>query len=263
VRRALPALALLAAASLARGDASITPSAAGAARVTFAGRVVDLDGARVITDGDGQCAYPRWRFSDEAPRAQAERLRPPGGGERMNPVQLTAHHVLFGTFWGRNKGRGVVVERPSGKVVWRGGEALAMTELPDGTLDGVLVLAPDERTIAWSGADGKERWHAKNEPYSGDGAEVLVDGDRLIVLLYQQISCGTSLLAFDRATGAIVWKADVDQIMVGHSKYLHSASIALRGRNVVLTDLQSGGCSLQLFDRVTGARRLSVKKQGW
>jgi hypothetical protein len=55
----------------------------------------------------------------------------------------------------------------------------------------------------------------------------------------------------------------VDQISVGHSKYFHTASIALRGRDVVLTDVQSGGCSLQLFDRATGGRRLSVKKQGW
>jgi PQQ-like domain len=117
--------------------------------------------------------------------------------------------------------------------------------------------------LAYFGGDGKRRWRAPVIGRSGDAAEALIDGPRLLVVLYDAISCGTTVLALDRASGAIVWQADVDQISVGHSKYAHRASLKLRGNDVVLTDVQSGGCSLQTFERANGRRRLSVKKQNW
>jgi hypothetical protein len=231
------AVALVALAGLALADASIAPPA------TL----------------PSVCPQVEWPMSREPDRAAAERFRPLVGRE-THPIQMTARHVLFSTFWERDKGASLVVDRAAGKVVWRGGEALAMVEDARGELDGVLTL--EHSAPAFFGSDGKRRWRLPGAA-GGDGAQALLDGDRLVVVLYEVLSCGTRLFALDHSSGAIAWRADVDQIMVGHSKYAHRATITLRGGDVVLSDVQSGGCSLQTFDRIDGRRRSSVKKQSW
>lgn len=259
IRTALLALAL--APSAARADASVQP--AGPGKLTFAGTAVDLDTHQVgQTLAGAQCPQVEWPLSGEGERKTADSFRAAVAARDVYPKAMTARHVLFGTFWGRKDGAGAVVDRASGKVVWRGGESIAMVEDKAGALEAVVVIEHGGKTLALYGGDGKLRGRVPGESY-GDAADALLDGDQVVIALYEAISCSTSLIALDRATGAVRWKADVAQISVGHSKYAHRARIALYGRQVVLRDVQSGGCSLQTFDRATGKRLLTVTKQGW
>jgi outer membrane protein assembly factor BamB len=259
IRAAMVALALFPVA--ARGDASVAPAGPGA--ITFAGTAVNLDTYQVgQTTAGAQCPRVDWPLSNEGERKIADSFRQAVAAKEAYPKAMTAHHVLFSTFWGHGKGVGAVVDRSTGKVVWRGGEAPAMVEDSAGALEAVIVLEDDGKKLALYGGDGKLRGRVPGVPY-GDAAEALLDGDQIVVTVYQAISCSTALLALDRSTGAVRWRGDVDQISVGHSKYAHRARISLHGRDVVLRDVQSGGCSLQVFDRATGKRRLTVKKQGW
>ncbi len=80
------------------------------------------------------------------------------------------------------------------------------------------------------------------------------DAGRLYVPRYRFMSVGAGLQAFDRATGALVWSADVEMWPVDHSKYFNRIELELRGDHVLLWGHESSNDYLQVFDARTGKR---------
>jgi outer membrane protein assembly factor BamB len=78
--------------------------------------------------------------------------------------------------------------------------------------DALFVTGPHGHLVAFDAATGKERWRhdlvgefQATPPIYGFGSSPLVDGSRVVVLTGGEKSRG--MLAFDRATGRLLWSA--------------------------------------------------------
>jgi hypothetical protein len=167
-------------------------------------------------------------------------------------------HALYATSFIESKPRAVAYDlRTRKEVATVDTDQAALVENTAGDLVGILTFrhvdpAP-RHLMLW--ADGKEQWLAQPLVETwGDSATTLVSGDLLVVAFYHRIATGSSLMAFDLKTGAIRWKADVVQMMVGHSKYFNDVSLDLRGTTIVMRGFEAAGCYVQTFDAATGKR---------
>ncbi len=92
----------------------------------------------------------------------------------------------------------------------------------------------------------------------GNSLEVVPDGNRLYVAAYCNIASGSDLVCVDLKTGNEVWQADVEQLIVEHSKYGNRVHLRKFGNVLALFGHEMGGDYLQLFDAATGKRLFST-----
>lgn len=160
-----------------------------------------------------------------------------------------ARHLLFSSSYFGSKHRSYVVSASDGAIVAHLPiEAAAIVERDD-ALDAVLTA---DKTIDLYEPSGARAWSV-TEGY-GDAAAVVAVDDRLIVAHWDRISTGSSLFSVDRRTGKVLWKADVVQLSIAHSKYRNDCELVRRGDEVALIGREAGGEYVQLFDVVTGKR---------
>jgi hypothetical protein len=84
----------------------------------------------------------------------------------------------------------------------------------------------------------------------------IVGGDLVVAATFHRSASGSRLLALDLSTGALRWRAEVEQLNVPHSKYWNDVTLERRGATIVMRGWEAGGCYVQRFDLATG-RRLS------
>jgi hypothetical protein len=231
------------------------------AGVDFAGNVIDPRAARVIHPGNGRCpsdatfpAQPAWKERD--------RFHGPGDSQI---VQLTRRHALFASFW-RSHAVGAVLDAANGKQLLRlDDEPAAMIEDARGELLGLIVVDEKGGEVRRLDPEGKLRWRTQVKELRGDRARAVVDAGRLYLAPFEMISTGAQLYALDWASGAILWRGNVREIMAAHSEYLHDVRLSLQGGNVMLEGVESAGCTLQLFDVSSGLRKLelTLTPGGW
>jgi hypothetical protein len=256
-------VALSLAAPRARADAS-APLPGG--QLAFAGRLVDARAAKVLSapQGAGRCPDDA-SFPEELARHGAERLKLRGPDE-TSAVQLTARHALFASFWRVQRPVGAVVDVANGRELHRfTDEPAALIEDARGGVVGLVAIDAKAREVRRLDPDGKVRWRTPVKDLRGDRARVLLDGERLFVAPFERISTGAQLYALDWAGGALRWKGNLREIMAEHSEYMHDVRLSLAGDNLVFEGTESAGCTLQLFDRASGARKLELTETpgGW
>ena len=92
-------------------------------------------------------------------------------------------------------------------------------------------------------------------------AVAVAKGNRIFVVNYPMISSGATPLAFDRASGKLLWTGDFEALSVAHSAYMNGVEIALRatddGDVLAVRGSESAVTYLQLFDVRDGKRRYS------
>jgi hypothetical protein len=178
-------------------------------------------------------------------------------------VQAGAHALLFST-WQRGKPRhSVVIDAASGRrLLDAQDEPGAIVERADGRFEGFLVVdSPRHELRLLDGPKGRIRWRSPVETLVWDNAaSVVIAGDRLIAGIFNHGATRSSLIAFDLASGHRLWAADVEQLIVAHSKYWNDVQLELHGGLVHMLGHESAGCYLQIFDVVTGRRVYEQRK---
>jgi len=86
----------------------------------------------------------------------------------------------------------------------------------------------------------------------GDKMHIIVDENKLIVAAFSPIASGCDLVCINLQTGKEIWHADVQQLMVEHSKYLNEVYLDKIGNRIVLVGKEMGGSYVQVFDIETG-----------
>jgi outer membrane protein assembly factor BamB len=178
-------------------------------------------------------------------------------GTRMMPILVGPRYVVVGTFsFGGFPAarRSSVVRIADGAIVATvEDEVVALAERPDGTLDGLVVVAPEIRLLSLA---GKPRWtHAV--PYAEPFAAAASSGETLYLARYDPIATGVVVGAFRMTDGAEIWNGETKLPPIAHSKYRNDVRLELRPLEgaVVLRGDESSVRHVHLYDAKTGALR--------
>ncbi len=96
-------------------------------------------------------------------------------------------------------------------------------------------------------------WQIDNPGYNNSVRTILKDGI-LVVAIYDNISTGCSMDAYNASTGKLIWNGDVKQMMVAHSKYYNIVHLTLFRDKLILQGDEAYGSYLQVIDFKTGKR---------
>lgn len=151
----------------------------------------------------------------------------------------------------------------------RGGETVIL-DLKDGSqkglpyrLAGIVVSAPDRRLAGWvSTEDSGRKLNVEIGPrkftiadeQSGDAVKAILANNTLYLAHYHNIATGCGLSAYDINTGTRIWRAEVKQLMVGHSEYYNLVYLSLAAGRLILEAHEAAGTYLQIFDPASGKR---------
>jgi hypothetical protein len=173
---------------------------------------------------------------------------------------LDGRYLLVSSMWSSGPKRAVVVRVADGVEVARVEDEIAavVTRVEDGSVEGLIATTPKMRLLETNGAT---RWTDATLPYVQDSAVAVAKGDRIYVVNFPMISTGAAPLAFERATGKLLWAGDFEQLSVAHSAYSNGVAIALHATNdgdvLAVRGSESMVTYLQLFDVRDGKRRYS------
>jgi outer membrane protein assembly factor BamB len=140
--------------------------------------------------------------------------------------------------------------------------------LPQGAITGLLqekdwlvLTTSDVRRLS---GEGKTRWRTPfAEPYGfAAGGVVEVRGGDVVAFRYGRIhDSGVELVRLKAATGEVVWRAWCNPLGVGHSEYLHDATVAVEGERLRVSSRGSYGTFVEVLDLRTGKQlRRTAKK---
>jgi hypothetical protein len=96
-------------------------------------------------------------------------------------------------------------------------------------------------------------WQIANTAYNNTVRTVLKDSV-LVVAIYNNISTGCEVDAYNAHTGNLLWKGDVKQMMVAHSEYYNTVYLTLFRDKLILEGIEAYGSYLQVLDFKTGKR---------
>jgi hypothetical protein len=97
-------------------------------------------------------------------------------------------------------------------------------------------------------------WTVKTDNNYYDRAETLLMDSTLVISTYPNIATGSALAAYNFYTGKLLWKADVKQLNVGHSKYYNAVTLSAYNQIIIMEGTEAYGSYLQIFDSKTGKR---------
>ncbi|MBN1150394.1 hypothetical protein JXA84_04130 [candidate division WOR-3 bacterium] len=110
-------------------------------------------------------------------------------------------------------------------------------------------------------------WTCNPKPpfFYGRNAKVIFDEEKslLFVAVFHPIATGSGLACLDAEYGHEIWRADVEQLSVGHSQYKNEVFIRLIDDKIVMAGDEAGGYYLQVFEAVTGKRLFSGTNKTW
>jgi hypothetical protein len=261
--RAAMVLLLLAAAPSARGDASAPAPAP--ETIAFAGRTVDARAAKVVgTPGAARCP-DETSFPMAIADRHGSRLMPREYHDGWLPVQLTARHLLLVNAFSEGSSQAVVVDLYGGPTLKIPGEVEALIEDNAGELLGLVSIDQAAGEVRRIDPSGRTRWRTRVQGLRGDAAYALLDGGRLYLASFEPLAGGAGVYALDWQSGALVWRGDVRDIQAPHEEYSHDVRLSLAGGNLVFEGVEGAGCTLQLFDRASGTRKLELTEApgGW
>jgi hypothetical protein len=105
------------------------------------------------------------------------------------------------------------------------------------------------------------KWQTDMNNSYHDGSETLIHGNTFVVAHYANISTGSAMAAYDVKTGKLLWKADVRQLMVGHSKYYNAVRLSLFKNKLIMEGTEAYGHYLQIFDITNGKKLFDGQDQ--
>lgn len=176
------------------------------------------------------------------------------------PRKLAGGFLVGGTDRVAKVKRAVVVRLSDGVELTRVDEDIAAVVAKNRTtLDGLVSTDSSVRYLA---PNGTLRFVAKFTR-AEDGADALLDGDRLIVAVHPRGSVGSEIRAFDRVTGDVLWSAEPSLPPIAHSAYVNEVRLSLRSGVIVVHGEEAAVDYVLLLERETGAVRLSDVVKVW
>jgi hypothetical protein len=167
--------------------------------------------------------------------------------------QLDARWMVASTWFSSTPKRGVVVRLSDGVEVARvEKDVAAALSRPDGSLEALLVTRPSLELLEPSGA---VRWSSSEK--LEDSATALLHDETLVVASFHPIATGADLRGFDRSSGKLLWRGDVELLPIGHSKYFNHVYLSVSFGHVVMRGVEASQHYLELFDPKDGARKFS------
>ena len=127
-----------------------------------------------------------------------------------------------------------------------------------GALDGALASEPD---VVLFDAKGVVKWTWHPTGFRDEALRAVRVGPNLALALYNPIATGTQLVVLDAATGTLAWTANVDQLMISHSKYSNQVELRTTSMGLLLLGHESMQDFAQRFDPATGVRAASVLRK--
>lgn len=116
----------------------------------------------------------------------------------------------------------------------------------------------------WDKSKRNKIWTFINQLWaSANCASVISDKNLLYIVTFNLISSGSDLVCLDQSTGKLIWNADVEQLMIGHSKYSNEVFISKYENLIILAGDEAGGQYLQLFNAKTGKKVFAKLKKEW
>ena len=95
----------------------------------------------------------------------------------------------------------------------------------------------------------------------GEAASALSKDGMIFVATYNRISTGASLIAFDRKTGAVRWRGDLQLLPIRHSKYQNHVDLDFDHGVLAIRGHESGQEYLELFAPADGASLFRVMQK--
>ena len=89
--------------------------------------------------------------------------------------------------------------------------------------------------------------------YFGHTIQMIVAGNKIIIATHSPIATGSDLVCLDIYSGKEIWRGDIKQLNVGHSKYSNSVYLKSFDDKIVIAGDESGGDYIQVIDINTGA----------
>ena len=97
----------------------------------------------------------------------------------------------------------------------------------------------------------------------GESMKYIVQENKLIIAVYCPIATGSDLICVDIYSGQEIWRADVKQLSIGHSKYSNNVFIKLIDNKIILAGNEAGGNYIQVIDAHTGKSLFAKMNNEW
>jgi hypothetical protein len=143
---------------------------------------------------------------------------------------------------------GVVLDLAAGRIVARVDVSLsAAVRDPMGELEGLLVTRPSTVLLD---ASGRVQWTSPE--HLDEAVSAVSAGGTVFVVSYSSIAMGARLVAFDRGTGAVRWRGDLQLIPIDHSIYRNHVELAWDDGVLVVRGRESSQEYLEIFAPADG-----------
>lgn len=225
----------------------------------------------LVRDGDGFCgasATPGavfagcWSAALDPRWSRTITLAKPGDPSFTPwPNKLANGFLVASTDpFGKLVERAVVIRLADGVELARVDETIAACTSRDGkTLDGLVSLRHGFRYLEPHGAVRFTATFTRPD----EGADAVVDGERLFVAVHPTISVGSEIRAFDRTTGKLLWTAEPTLPPIAHSAYINEVGLAVRSGVLAVHGVEAAVDYVLLLDRNTGKQELSDVVKLW
>lgn len=159
---------------------------------------------------------------------------------------------------GNFSGDSFIIHYQDGNIL---GQVFARPVMEDSnTITGSMIVLKDP-------TGNKVLWTYNPDPplFYGRSMKIIFDEEssRLYIAIFHPIATGSGLVCLDSKTGNEIWNADVEQLLIGHSRYKNEVFIKLIDDRIVMAGDELGGCYLQVFDYETGERLFSEINRTW
>ena len=97
----------------------------------------------------------------------------------------------------------------------------------------------------------------------GSSLQAFVSNNKLIIAVYCPIATGSDLVCLDIYSGKEIWRGDIKQLYIEHSRYSNSVYIKLFRDKIIMAGDEAGGSYIQVIDLNTGENLFTKMENDW
>ncbi|MDH5681221.1 MAG: PQQ-like beta-propeller repeat protein [Spirochaetota bacterium] len=182
------------------------------------------------------------------------------GGEHyyfpyLRRLTETADYLIF-TSYDRNYPVTTIVHRVTGRVRDFPYLIAGVVRDSNNNFQGFTVLNKKGDHLSFYSSAGQLKWRAKVQEGHGERLKGHWVDNQLIFTRYHKIATGSDVFSLHIKTVKLLWRGDVRQLKVSHSKYLNGVNMTIYRNKVILQGIEMDRY-LQVLDASTGRNLFS------